>query len=112
MISVAISDTSPVFAAGDCVTGPATVIGAVAAGQRAAVNIDKLLGGAGKLPPDTAITFTKPNEDELMANTERPTQKCAPADRRKANFDEVVFGLDKEKAVQEAKRCLRCDLEE
>lgn len=103
---------SPFFAAGDCVTGPATVVQAVADGQRASVHIDKLLGGSGKLPPDPGLTFVRPGEDELMENTTRVTEECIPVERRKANFDEVVVGLDREKVVREAKRCLRCDLEE
>ena len=75
-------------------------------------HIDKFLGGSGKLVPDAGLTFSRPSDEELMANTVRVTQECVSVERRKTNFDEVVLGLDKSKAECEAKRCLRCDLGE
>ena len=104
--------TSGVFAGGDCVTGGTTVIEAIASGQRAAVNIDKSLGGNGQLPADVGFAFTKPAEEELMAAANRPVEKNLPIQQRKLNFHEVILGLEKEQAICEAKRCLRCDLEQ
>ncbi|MCK4293255.1 MAG: NADH-quinone oxidoreductase subunit NuoF [Planctomycetes bacterium] len=100
-----------VFAGGDCVTGPSSVINAIAAGQKAAVNIDKLLGGTGQLPQDTGFSFTKPDEDELAQAPPRPEEKVITIKEQKRGFAEVVLGLDREQALAEAGRCLRCDLE-
>jgi len=100
-----------VFAAGDCVSGGSTVIQAIAGGQRAAVNIDKFLGGQGRLPDDTGFSFTKPSEEELAAASTRQEEKNIPVGERKLNFHEVVMGLETESAIREANRCLRCDLE-
>jgi len=100
-----------IFAAGDCIGEGSTVIGAIAGGQRAAVNIDKFLGGAGRLPPDVGFTLTKPEEQNGATTAGRAVQKSIDLQRRRLNFHEVVLGLDDEEAVREANRCLRCDLE-
>ena len=106
------SSVKQIFSAGDCVTGAASVIEAIAGGQRAAVNIDKMLGGAGKLPQDTGFSFAKPDEEALAEAAERPEEKIISMDKRKRGFAEVILGLDREQALTEAVRCLRCDLEE
>ena len=100
-----------VFAGGDCVTGASTVIEAIAGGQRAAVNIDKLLGGSGLLPPDEGFSFTKPDEEALARPLPPVKEKTIPLEKRKRGFAEVVLGLDRQQALAEAGRCLRCDLE-
>jgi NADPH-dependent glutamate synthase beta subunit-like oxidoreductase len=100
-----------IFAGGDCVTGPASVIGAIAAGQKAAVSIDKKLGGSGNLPQDIGFSFTKPDEETLAQLPPRPEEKNIPLEERKRGFAEVVLGLDRSLALAEAGRCLRCDLE-
>ena len=102
---------SPIFAGGDCATGPASVIDAIAGGQKAAVNIDKFLGGSGNLPQDTGFSFVKPDEEALAQSPPRPEEKSIPLKERKRGFAEVVLGLDRENALIEAGRCLRCDLE-
>ena len=101
-----------IFAAGDCIGGGTTVIGAIAGGQRAAVNIDKFLGGAGRLPPDVGFTLTKPPEENAEKAPGRVIQKSIDLHKRRLNFHEVVLGLDSDEAVREANRCLRCDLEQ
>jgi len=106
------SSVKQIFSAGDCVTGASSVIEAIAGGQRAAVNIDKMLGGAGKLPQDTGFSFTKPDEKILAEAAPRPQEKIISIEKRKRGFAEVILGLDREQALTEAVRCLRCDLEE
>jgi NADH-quinone oxidoreductase subunit F len=101
-----------VFAAGDCVSGPASVIEAIAGGQRAAVHIDRFLGGSGRLPPDVQMTFERPSEEELREITVRAAEECLDVEQRRCNFREVMLGLNRQTAVCEAKRCLRCDLQE
>lgn len=104
-----------VFAAGDVITGPNTVVDAIAAGKRSALMIDRYLGGtaldqpiAPKLP-DTYVEPLKPEEDEV-ADSRIETLR-APAEWRKRNFAEVEVALSVEEARREALRCLRCDLE-
>ena len=100
-----------IYSGGDCVTGPASVIGAIAAGQKAAVSIDKKLGGSGNLPQDIGFSFTKPDEETLAQSPLRPEERSIPLKERKRGFAEVVLGLDRPLAIAEAGRCLRCDLE-
>ncbi len=101
-----------VFAGGDVVTGPATVTGAMAAGRKAAISIDRFLGGSG----DISEALTTADEispclgpEDEFAHLRRQHQRCIePAERR--GFAEVELGFDEETAVAEARRCLRCDL--
>ena len=101
-----------IFSGGDCVRGAATVIEAIADGQKAAINIDKLLGGNGVLPQDTGFSITKPDEETLAQSIPRIEEESIPLDKRMRGFAEVVLGLDRQQAVREAGRCLRCDLEQ
>lgn len=100
-----------VFAGGDAVTGPASVIEAIAAGRRAAAAIDRYLGGAGMLdevlaPPDGAVAPLKPS----LPLGERGAIPSLPVTERLKGFDAVELPLSEEIAVAQAMRCLRCDL--
>jgi len=102
-----------VFAGGDAVTGPATVIEAVAAGRQAAVSIDKYLGGSGMIDE----TLAAPEELETLPALEeeekhRVAMPTLSVGKRLCSFAEVELGLGEELAIEEAKRCLRCDLEQ
>ncbi|NLG79518.1 MAG: hypothetical protein GX492_06815, partial [Firmicutes bacterium] len=98
-----------VFAGGDCVNGPDTVIQAIADGRRAAAEIDRFLGGTGEIPvsPDLGRELAGEIHEERMAR-QRP-EKLA-IDERKGSFREVVSGLSEACALYESERCLRCDL--
>jgi NADH-quinone oxidoreductase subunit F len=101
-----------VFAGGDAVSGPASVIEAIAAGRQAAISIDKYLGGSGDITETLA-----PPEGELPPLEEageqwRPSMPTVPVEQRLSNFVQVELGYSDEMAIEEAKRCLRCDLEE
>jgi NADPH-dependent glutamate synthase beta subunit-like oxidoreductase len=102
---------SGVFAGGDCVSGGATVIEAVAAGQRAAVAIDRFLGGAGLLPSNVAQSLWRPTDEQLERAVARAREPMLPPDARTAGFAEVQGALTREAACGEASRCMRCDLE-
>ena len=105
-----------VFAGGDVVSGPATVIEAMAAGKKAAVSIHRYLRGESQ---ERSYEVTRPTREvspvELSGNEleelKRPIMPCLAIDQRATNFKEVELGFTKEQAIQEAKRCLRCDLE-
>ena len=100
-----------IFMGGDAATGPATIVEAIAAGQRAAQAIDVFLGGKGELPSDTGIASPgKPDDAEAAEAPRRPVRELPPAKRR-GNFCEVMKGYSRQAACSEARRCLRCDLE-
>jgi NADH-quinone oxidoreductase subunit F len=99
-----------IFAGGDCVTGAASVISAIAAGQKAAVHMDRMLGGKGLLPQDVGLSLARPTE-MLTDTCDRAEERAIPLSKRRRGFAEVVLGLDREQAAREACRCLRCDLE-
>ncbi len=95
-----------VFAGGDCVTGPATAIRAIAAGKVAAANIDEYLGFNHEISVDIDIPSpqlsNRPPHGRINI-TER--EAC----ERKCDFNDIEIGLTKEGACKEASRCLRCD---
>ena len=102
-----------VFAGGDAVTGPATVIEAIAAGRQAAISIDKYLGGKGVIdeklaPPEELEALPEIDEGEKH----RLPIPTLPLGERLGSFAEVELSLSEELAIEEATRCLRCDLEE
>jgi len=112
----ALDTTLPgVFAAGDCVIGPATVIHAVAQGNQVAVAVDDWL----KNEKADRIIYKPKRHDvaqyfnvEDYAHTPRSHPRALPADWRKwSGFTEIEMGFDETMAQEEAKRCLRCDLE-
>jgi len=105
-----------VFAGGDVVTGPDTVVDAIAAGRKAAATITCYLRGLELKQPASAgvpQVYVEPcmlSEDEIdrIRRADPPT---LPIGLRKRSFSEVEMSLSTEDAVREARRCLRCDLE-
>ena len=95
-----------VFAGGDCVTGPATVIRAIAAGKVAAANIDEYLGYNHLISVDIDIPAASHADKPACG---RVNLTNVPADERKCNFDHIECGMTLEEAEQESSRCLRCD---
>lgn len=95
-----------IYAGGDCVTGPSTVIRAIAAGKVAAYNIDEMLGYHHKVMCDIEAPAAKPNNRV-------PTGRVSIFERepyeRKRDFEHVEIPMSHEEAMQEAGRCLRCD---
>jgi len=106
-----------IFAGGDAVTGAATVIEAIAAGQRAASSIRRWLQGKELLPlierdgyEPITISSTPPTEEETQEKARVKILEVEP-EERVASFREIVSGYSPEEAMEEARRCLRCDLE-
>lgn len=105
-----------VFAGGDVVTGPNTVIDAMAAGKIAAEMIDKYLQEKELLReykltrPSMYLPPVELTEQEIE-EAERPAIPRLSTKERINSFDEVDLNIAEEAAVKEAKRCLRCDLE-
>ncbi len=104
-----------VFAAGDVVTGPNTIIDAVADGKKAAAMIDHFIKGESMVQPAKSLEplpyIDPPKTDERAARDVRVETPRASVAWRKRNFAEVEVGLSMQEARCEAGRCLRCDLE-
>jgi heterodisulfide reductase subunit A-like polyferredoxin len=104
-----------VFAGGDAVSGPKSVIEAVAAGKRTAESIERYLSGK-DLTSQRFESTVKPVPEELLPSTddveEKPRAKGGelPVAQRVGNFKEVETGLTEEQALAEAERCLNCAL--
>ncbi|MFC2098883.1 NADH-ubiquinone oxidoreductase-F iron-sulfur binding region domain-containing protein, partial [Bacteroidota bacterium] len=108
-----------VFAGGDLVTGPNTVVDAVASGKVAAASMDQYLQGK---EVRRMYTITRPShyvepvelsekEEEELSQARRPEMPVLSPEKRKYNLKEVHMGLTEKQAVREARRCLRCELE-
>ena len=105
-LSGQVGDKDNLFAGGDCVTGPATAIRAIAAGKVAAANIDEHLGFRHEIEVDIDIPAPR-------LNNRAPHGRINPTEReacdRKCDFEDIECGLTEEGALAEASRCLRCD---
>lgn len=106
-----------IFAGGDVVLGPATVLQAMQAGKRAAESIHKYLRGEPlereyePLEPLMKVPPVELTEEEITKERARSEMPSLSVKERAGNFKEVEKGLSEEAAIQEARRCLRCDLE-
>jgi NADH-quinone oxidoreductase subunit F len=107
---------SGVFAGGDVVTGPNTVVMAIAAGKKVAAVIDRYIRGeelatraaAPRLPQVYVEPLASADGAEKADRVAPPT---LPPDVRKRSFAEVELAITVDDARREAARCLRCDLE-
>ncbi|WP_227765789.1 NADH-quinone oxidoreductase subunit NuoF [Zhaonella formicivorans] len=99
-----------IYAGGDCVLGPSTVIEAIAAGKQAAKAIDRYLGGTGEL--NEPKYERKVNGPIIEHEEPRVKANCLSPEQRLGNFAEVELGYTREAAIAEASRCLRCDVRE
>lgn len=104
-----------IFAGGDVVLGPATVVEAIGAGKRAADAIDRYCRAIPqpKLPP-VPVRRQRLGCLEVPASTKlalhRPAMPLLKEDRRRITFQQVELGFSERAARDEAKRCLRCDI--
>lgn len=101
-----VKNTEGVFAGGDCVTGPATVIRAIAAGKVAAANIDEYLGFSHKVRNDVEIPPVRLDDRRSCGRINLKEREAA---LRIKDFKLMECGMTEEEARQESGRCLRCD---
>ncbi len=104
------TDRSGVFAGGDIVTGPASIIDAITQGRRAAESIDRFFGGSGRIdqelaPPEQTVLVS----DYTAGDDRRITMPCISLEERTCSFTAVEGGLSKDMAIREAERCRGCD---
>ena len=102
----AVEDMPDVYAVGDCSSGPATVIKAIAAAKVVAANIDEYLGFRHEISCDVEIPEAK-LEDKIPCGRIDLTER--EACERVCDFDAVENCMTENEARQEAGRCLRCD---
>jgi len=98
------------------VTGPNTVVEAIADGKKAAAMIERYLRNEELIwpsEPRLPRVYVEPvqTDEEGTQQDERAETPRAPAEWRKRNFAEVEVSFSDEEATHEACRCLRCDLE-
>ena len=101
-----IPENPGVFAGGDCVFGPATVIRAIEAGKVAARNMDAYFGMNTEITVDVEIPHAS---SYFKPACGRANMSERAAEERKNDFELMEFGLSEEEAKQECGRCLRCD---
>ncbi len=103
------SDDPDIFAGGDAVRGPQTVIEAIADGRQAAISIDRFIKGQNlRLGRDNTLKAIKePQKEKYDPAPRAPMPRLDPGPRVK-NFSEVEKGLTEATAVQEGRRCISC----
>ncbi len=105
------TDTSGIFAGGDVVSGPASVVEAIDHGHEAAISIDRYIRGEDlkegreRIEEETAET-----PDREIPLKKRQVMPCLPVEKRRNNFNEISLGFSEETAVEEANRCLNCGI--
>ena len=105
-LSSFVPGSGNVFAGGDAVSGPATVIRAVAAGKVAADNIDSFLGFDHKIVKDIPVPEPFITNTPACGRVMLRSRKIADI---AGDFDLVSEGMSPEEVHQECSRCLRCD---
>ena len=101
-----IAGNEGIFAGGDCVTGPATVIRAIAAGKVAAANIDEFLGFHHEIRSEVVLPPIRFDDHKPLG---RVNMVERPAEERKHDFRLMECPMTEEEALQESSRCLHCD---
>jgi NADPH-dependent glutamate synthase beta subunit-like oxidoreductase len=102
-----------VFAGGEVASGPSSVVDAINAGRSAAISIDKFLGGDG----DIFIPLVDYKEKEIVigriegfSSLSRIKMEKLEVQERLSDFKEIEQGYSSDEAINEARRCLQCDL--
>lgn len=99
-----------IFAGGDAVTGPASIIDAIAHGRVASAAIDRYLGGSGNIERFAGKKRVSEPHTPAPRGSARKAWHSLPADARLGGFTLVEHAYGKETAIDEASRCLSCDL--
>jgi heterodisulfide reductase subunit A2 len=98
-----------VFAGGDAVHGPKSVVEAVAAGKTAAESIHRFINGLDMIEGrPKEWNLKKPEDLSMEPHKPRTPVRCLDPKARECNFLEVSFGFNENEALREAGRCLNC----
>jgi heterodisulfide reductase subunit A-like polyferredoxin len=102
-----------IFAGGDCITGPSSVVEAMAAGLRVAESIDRYLRGR-SLRKGRTLERPQPVDVDInqryIAPHKRATVQLIPRTKRLGTYEETAIGMLSEAALKESERCLNCAL--
>ncbi|MHA2392763.1 MAG: FAD-dependent oxidoreductase [Promethearchaeota archaeon] len=102
-----------IFAGGEVVSSPSSVVDAIEMGRKAASSIDKYLGGNGEIE-DKFIEPDVPNpnlgREENFYDKLRSQMPLLSSEQRQCSFNEIELGFDERLALEEANRCFKCDL--
>ncbi len=102
-----------IFAGGEVIKSPSSVVDSIDMGRKVASSIDKYLEGNGKIE-DILVEFDGSNpflgRDESFYNKLRVQMPLLSLDERQNSFREIELGFDEKLALEEASRCLKCDL--
>jgi len=106
-----VTNLKGIFAGGDAVSGPATVIEAMAAGRKAAQAIDAFLCGREleKMPEPHVIEY-ETIDLNMFKKTVKQDMPLLPVDERLKGFAEVDLGFDELQALRESDRCFQCGM--
>jgi len=102
-----------IFAGGEVINSPSSVVDAIEMGRKAASSIDKFLGGNGEIEEfllETDIPDPNLGRDESFYDKSRVQMPLLSLKQRQSSFNEIELGFDETLAVEEANRCLKCDL--
>ena len=103
------SDDPDIFAGGDAVRGPQSIIEAIADGKQAAISIDLFIKGRDlKLGRGEELKIITNPQKEVYNKIDPVQMPRRKPKERVNNFDEVQQGLTEEMVIQEAKRCINC----
>ncbi|MFX0178928.1 MAG: FAD-dependent oxidoreductase [Candidatus Hodarchaeota archaeon] len=102
-----------IFAGGEVVSSPGSVVDAIEMGRKAACSIDKYLGGKGEIndifvDPDVSNPWL--GRDQYFYDKPRSQMPLLSLKERQSSFNEIELGFNETLAIEEANRCLRCDL--
>ena len=102
-----------IFAGGEVIKNPSSVVDSIDMGRKVASSIDKYLGGSGNID-DIFVEFDGSNpflgRDESFYNKLRVQMPFLSLEERQSSFKEIELGFNEKLAIEEANRCLRCDL--
>lgn len=107
-----LTGASDIFAGGDAVTGPASMIEAIAAGNMAAKSIRNYLEGTSN--PIVPFLLNETPVEEIsfsgITRSSRANMRLIEIDKRMGSFEEVELGFTAEQAQNEALRCVDCSI--
>ncbi|MFQ5823022.1 MAG: FAD-dependent oxidoreductase [bacterium] len=109
--STLVTSRPGIFAGGDAVTGPNTIIDAIAAGHLAAQSIDHYLKDEPlkqKLVQDRSLETEIKIDLNKHKKKKREEMPILALPNRIKSFEEVALGFSETAAIKEAQRCLRC----
>ncbi|MCP4136498.1 MAG: FAD-dependent oxidoreductase [bacterium] len=108
--SATLQVDSEMFAAGDVVTGPSTVVEALATGKKAALVIDRFIKGKELTIglDEVPVKAGKPSEDREIYQAQRINRDSIAPGQRTGNFRETRQSLRDSQVMSEAERCLTC----